>query len=186
MATEAADVAVPPPPAHALARAGQGQRVAFAFLGIFVVWLLLVGTLDPSEVAVGLAVAAVTTWLSRPYLGVLEGLRLRAALPWHVLRFLGAFLVALVRANLDVARRVLAPSLPIRPGLVEVETSLESPLARLLLANSITLTPGTLAVDVTGNRLLVHWIDVPPGLDVAGATRAIAEGFERHLKEILA
>jgi multicomponent Na+:H+ antiporter subunit E len=64
---------------------------------------------------------------------------------------------------------------------VEVRTGLESSLGRLLLANSITLTPGTLTVNVRDDRILVHWIDCPPGSDIESATRAIAESFERHM-----
>jgi multicomponent Na+:H+ antiporter subunit E len=95
------------------------------------------------------------------------------------------FFVALTVANFDVARRVLAPSLPIRPAVVEVHTELRSALGRMLLANSITLTPGTLTIDVHGDRLLVHWIDCAPGTDLAAATAAIAAGFERHIKGFL-
>jgi multicomponent Na+:H+ antiporter subunit E len=95
------------------------------------------------------------------------------------------FFRALVVANFDVARRVVSPSLPIRPAVVEVRTGLRSALGRMLLANSITLTPGTLTIDVEGDRLLVHWIDCPPGTDLAQATNAIAAGFERHIKGFL-
>jgi multicomponent Na+:H+ antiporter subunit E len=55
----------------------------------------------------------------------------------------------------------------------------------LLLANSITLTPGTLSVDVQGGRILVHWVDCAPGDDLAAATREIAESFERHIRGFL-
>ncbi len=70
-------------------------------------------------------------------------------------------------------------------SLVRVQTGLHSSLGRLLLANSITLTPGTLVVDVNDDRLFVHWIDCPPGTDLAEATRVIASDFERDLKGFL-
>ncbi|MEK8019066.1 MAG: Na+/H+ antiporter subunit E, partial [Candidatus Parabeggiatoa sp.] len=60
-----------------------------------------------------------------------------------------------------------------------------SSLGKLMLANSITLTPGTLTVDVVENRLQVHWVDSTPGEDLESATRAIADSFERHLREFL-
>ena len=50
--------------------------------------------------------------------------------------------------------------------MVRITTSLRSDLGRLVLANSITLTPGTLSVDIDGETLLVHWIDCPPGTDI--------------------
>ena len=56
---------------------------------------------------------------------------------------------------------------------------------RLFLANSITLTPGTLSIDIVGDRILVHWIDCPPGTDLVRATKAISESFERHISGFL-
>ena len=67
----------------------------------------------------------------------------------------------------------------------QLETRLQSPLGKLLLANSITLTPGTLSVDVQDARILVHWVDCPPGADLSRATRTIAESFERHISGFL-
>jgi multicomponent Na+:H+ antiporter subunit E len=161
------------------------RRFLVAVLPTFGLYLLLVGTLDPAEALLGAIVAVLTVWVAWPHLALLDGVRLRPLLPWYVLRYLGSFLWALFQSNIDMARRVIAPSLPIRPALVEVHTALRSPLGKLLLANSITLTPGTLTVDVRGDRLLIHWIDVTPGADLDAATRHIAAGFERHLKEFL-
>jgi multicomponent Na+:H+ antiporter subunit E len=154
----------------------------FLFFLLFALWLLLTGSLDPEELIAGLSVALVVTLISRPHLGIFNGLRLTPAAIPAFFSYLGLFFVALVRANIDVARRVLSPSLPLRPALVEVKTELQSPLGRLILANSVTLTPGTLSVDVRGDRLLIHWIDVPPDIDIDGATREITSKFERSLK----
>ena len=86
--------------------------------------------------------------------------------------------------DLDVAVRVLKPSLPIRPGIVEVKTGMQSQLGKLLLSNSITLTPGTLTLDVQGDRMFIHWIDVK-GDDIDSSTAAIVSVFERTLKEVV-
>jgi len=174
-------------PAEAGPGIGLGVRVRrfwLAACGTYLIWLLLVGTLAPDELLTGVPVALVTVLVSGPYLGLLDGVKLGPAFPWHAARFLGGFLVALVFANVDMARRVLSPALPIRPGIVEVRTGLRSPLGRLLLANAITLTPGTLSVDLHEDLLTVHWVDVPPGVDVAEATGLIAAGFERDLREM--
>lgn len=158
------------------------QHYILAFVLALGAWMLLAGTLSGQELILGALVALVVTALSGSHLGVLTGIRFTLAAPLHVVLFLGAFLKALVLANLDLARRVLTPSLPIRPDLVEIETGLESALGRLLLTSAITLTPGTLSVDVKGQRILVHWVYCPPGLDMQARTRAIAGAFERHLK----
>jgi multicomponent Na+:H+ antiporter subunit E len=154
----------------------------FLFFLVFVLWLLLVGSLDPAEWITGLLVALIVTLASRPHLTILSGLILSPSSVVPFIKYLGVFFVALVRANIDMARRVLTPSLPLRPAVVEVETKLSSPLGRLILANSITLTPGTLTVDVQDEVLLVHWVDCPPGSDMAATTHAITSQFEKHLK----
>jgi multicomponent Na+:H+ antiporter subunit E len=160
----------------------QTKRLLTATVLLLLTWLLLAGSLHWQELLAGILVASTIAYLSRHKLGLLDDLVLTPALPWHLLHYLGVFLRALVEANIDMARRVLSPSLPIRPALVEVHTELQSPLGRLLLANSITLTPGTLSVDVDDDRLRVHWIDAGPGEDLATATRMIVERFEKPLR----
>ena len=163
----------------------QLQQLAFAFIFAFAFWLLLVGSLDPQELVAGLLVATAVTVLTLGRRPVLGGIRLTWGAPLAVLSYLVALLIALVKANLDMARRVLTPALPLRPVMVRINTSLRSDLGRLVLANSITLTPGTLSVDVDGDALLVHWVDCPPDADMAAATQLIAGGFERHLRGFL-
>jgi multicomponent Na+:H+ antiporter subunit E len=92
-------------------------------------------------------------------------------------------MVDLIKSNFDVARRVLTPALPIKPGIVEVKTKLKSKFARMLLANSITLTPGTLTVDVKDDSFFIHWIDVK-NEDVEAASKEIVEKFEKYLEVI--
>ena len=66
-----------------------------------------------------------------------------------------------------------------------MHTGLTSDLGRMLLANSITLTPGTLTVEADGDRMLIHWIDCPADCDLESATRAIAAGFEQRISGFL-
>jgi len=89
----------------------------------------------------------------------------------------------IIKANIDVALRVLNPALPIKPGIVEIKTSLKSDAAKVALANSITLTPGTLTLDIIGDKLFIHWINVTAE-DPQKAAAVIAGRFERYLKKI--
>ncbi len=91
--------------------------------------------------------------------------------------------ISIVKSNFDVARRVIQPKIPINPGIVKVKTKLKSPIGRMILANSITLTPGTLSVDVKGDHYYIHWIDVSD-IDEQGATQKIVAGFEKYLEVI--
>lgn len=80
-------------------------------------------------------------------------------------------------------RYVYSPRIAIKPGVVEVKTRLKSPIGRLALANSIALTPGSLVLDFDGDKLYVHWLDVPTH-DPEEARRRIAGPFEDHLEKV--
>ncbi len=101
----------------------------------------------------------------------------------YSIAYIGYLFVAIVKSNLDVARRVVQPKIPINPGIVVVKTRLKSPIGRMILANSITLTPGTLSVDVKGDYYYIHWIDVT-AMEEEGATEKIVAGFEKYLEVI--
>ncbi len=162
-----------------------GARFLWATLLIYPLWLLMVGSFDPAEMLVGVLVALLTAGLSQKHLHVLDDFKWHPLMPLYLLIYFGIFLWALLRANLDVAGRVLSPRLPINPAIVEVETQLQSDLAKLFLANSITLTPGTLTIDVIDQRLQVHWIDSAAGQDMQHATASIAAQFEYHLSKFM-
>jgi len=101
-----------------------------------------------------------------------------------LIAYVPVFTWALIVANFDVAYRVIHPAMPIRPGIVKVKTNLKSREGRTMLANSITLTPGTMTVDLTDDGYLyIHWINVKHE-DVEGATRDIVERFERIIGRI--
>lgn len=149
---------------------------------LFGLWLLLAGTAR-DELLAGLAVATLVSLVFLPRLDVLAELRFtpRALLTLPV--YLGVFLVALVKSTADVARRVVSPSLPINPGIVKVKTRLKSRLGRIVLANSITLTPGTMTVETDGEDLYIHWIDIQAE-NIEEATKSIVGGFEKYLEVI--
>ena len=103
---------------------------------------------------------------------------------WALL-YVPVFMWHMLIANLDVAFRVLHPKCPVNPGIVKVNTGLKTDVAKAFLANSITLTPGTMTVDVDDDVLYVHWIDVADGgEDIETNTKAIAAKFEKYLRRI--
>ena len=85
-------------------------------------------------------------------------------MPVYILGYIIDFIAALIVANLGLARRVPTPSLPTWPEVVKIEIGLQSDLGRLLVANTIARTPGTLSVDYDDNRLSLHRVYSPPGL----------------------
>jgi multicomponent Na+:H+ antiporter subunit E len=90
-----------------------------------------------------------------------------------------------IRANIDVAYRVLHPSMPIRPGIVRVSTTMRTASARTLLANCITLTPGTLTMDLSEDgTFYIHWINIPT-VDREAAAKRLVERLEWFIRKIL-
>jgi multicomponent Na+:H+ antiporter subunit E len=98
--------------------------------------------------------------------------------------YVPVFFYYVLKANLDVVYRALHPKMPINPGIVKIKTVLKSDSGITALANSITLTPGTLTVDLTDDGYLyVHWINVKSD-DIEAATEYIARRFEWFLQKI--
>ena len=122
---------------------------------LFIVWLGLTNSLQIQELLAGLALSAAIVWLAIPAGGEQKTWSLLG-----LLAYLPVFLKNLVLSNIDVAGRVLNPRLPINPGIVKVRTRLTAPYQRLILANSITLTPGTITLEMDGEDMYIHWIDV--------------------------
>lgn len=142
-----------------------------------VIWLFVRGVpLDPTrlleEALIGLGVGVfVAGLLRRFYSGPAIELSLRTV-PYVVLYVL-AFLKEVLVANVAVARLVLSPSMPIRPAVVEVPLRVETDGAITTIANSITLTPGTLTMDydADANSLYVHSIATADPADILGPIR---------------
>jgi len=95
--------------------------------------------------------------------------------------FIGPFFLALAKANIDVAYRVITGK--INPGIVKISPGLKTDLGITLLADSITLTPGTLSVDIDekNNDLYVHWINVT---SLKPTTHHICANFPQWIRRI--
>jgi len=153
-------------------------------LGICVmVWLALTLSLEAQELVVGAVVCmALSLVLHTQYMRLgLPPLTLKRLVVSAV--YLVVLLWEVIKANFDVAYRVVHPRMPIKPGVVVIRTELRSDIAKMILANSITLTPGTFTLDVIGDRLLIHWINVKAE-SVEDATELIGRRFEKYLRVI--
>ncbi len=158
-------------------------RFILNWIFLFLVWLMFTSTLFWQEVIIGAAVSMLLSLLSiRLFTCCTLSILNPVKIFWMIWYFF-VFLKALIIANFDVARRVISPSLPINPGIVKFKTKLKTNYSKMVLANSITLTPGTLSVDVVGDTFYIHWIDVET-TDPEEAFKAIAEPFEKVLLKI--
>ncbi len=162
------------------------KKKVILFSVAFLVWCLLNWPPDWQHLVIGIVVSVFSAFIAgdlfinRPYV-FKHPLRY-----WYFLTmYLPCFIWECLKANIDVAFRVLHPSLPIKPGIVKIKTSLKTDTALTFLANSITLTPGTLTVDIDKDKgiLYVHWINVKDK-DINKATQIIAGHFEKILGKI--
>ncbi len=158
-------------------------KILFTAVIYFVVWILLTASLKIEEIFVGIIVSlGIALFTFENFTS--KGLRYFSPKRLlYIIRYIPFFLWEVIKANFDVAYRVIHPKMPIKPGIVEVKTSLKTDTGKFLLANSITLTPGTLTIDVVGDRLFIHWIYVKTK-DIEKATKMIPAHFEWALKEI--
>ncbi len=149
----------------------------------FIVWILLNNSLHTDIIIFGLIISTIIAVLFGSNNSFFAELKLTPASFTNILILIIVFIKELIKANLDVAKRVVSPSLPINPGIVKVKTKLKSRTGRLLLANLITLTPGTLSLDIKDEFLYIHWINVTSD-DIDMATKEIVENFEKRLEVI--
>jgi multicomponent Na+:H+ antiporter subunit E len=143
-------------------------------------WAALVGQFDLPNIAFGFGLGYVMLWLARYRLGN-PGYFTKAGV---IIRFTWYFIVELVKANWHVFTHVLGITRhPMSPGIVAIPLDLKSDAEIAMLANLITLTPGTLSLDVSADRktLFVHAIEVGDPEQFKADTKA---GFEKAVREV--
>ncbi len=164
-------------------KVGKLNKYVFTVAVMFISWVMLTSTFRPDELITGLIVSLLVALGSFEYLtehGLGHFSPKRIA---YLILYGPYYLWQIILANFDVAYRVIAPSMPIKPGFVAIKTDLKTDSGKLALANSITMTPGTLTIDAKDDVLLIHWIYVKDKT-LEGATKEIGGPFEKYLKEI--
>ena len=135
-------------------------------LVLFGVWLLLSGIFETLLIAFGVGSCLLVIFIARR-MDVIDREGHPIHLAWRVVLYWFWLGWEIVKANLDVARRVIDPKLPIHPVLIRLKTSQKSELGQVIYANSITLTPGTVSVDVEGTTIVVHALSDKASRDLA-------------------
>lgn len=145
-----------------------GKRVLSfisTFIFCYIIWITFTLTFATEELIGGLAASFVASLIACRFfvhddpLYIFNFKRL-----FYMIAYIPIFIRELIKANIDVAKRSFNPKLPINPGIVKVPTDMKSEYGLAMLCNSITLTPGTISMDVTEendkNYIYIHWIDV--------------------------
>ena len=143
----------------------------------FALWVIFNGRITLEIIVAG----ALISLLLDVFVKKIFRLNLTAATLWKFMKlfpdavfYVIVLLIEIVRANFAITRLVIAPDIQVEPCLVKFNTPLKTNAARAALANSITLTPGTITVSLEGNELLVHALN-----------RDIADGLEGSIFERL-
>lgn len=141
------------------------------YLLFFCVWLILNGRVTLEICVIGMLISAALFYFICKYMDYsLRKERLLFLLIPLFIRYFWVLVQEIVRANVCVLKIILSPELQPEPAFIYFETDLKSGLSKVLLANSITLTPGTITVSVENNQYCVHCLD-----------RELAEGMEESI-----
>lgn len=130
-------------------------------IALFALWLVLSNSYHPVHLALGVITAITVVWLgtkNAPQSRRFGSLSALLYMPWLFMQVL--------KSGLHVSRLILHPALPIKPELVPYETKLSSDGELVVLGNSITLTPGTITVEIEPRKLIVHAIDAEAKQDL--------------------
>lgn len=138
------------------------------FCILFAVWLILNGKITVEICIFGVCISATLLFFMCRFMdySIKSEMFLFLLIPWFA-RYAWVLVKEIVKANVEVLKIILSPELQPEPAIVYFDTELKTGAAKVLLANSITLTPGTITVSVEENRFCVHCLD-----------RELAEGLE--------
>ncbi|MCD4770460.1 MAG: Na+/H+ antiporter subunit E [Bacteroidales bacterium] len=148
---------------------------------LMAVWLILNQSADIECLAIGAVSSLLLAFMFCRGCTVFNDINLTPKACVYSFMFLAVFMFELVKSNFDIARRVLSPSLPINPGIIKAKTNLKSRMARLILANSITLTPGTFTIDIIDDTLYIHCVHIDDA-DSEKFGKEIIRKFEKYLE----
>jgi multicomponent Na+:H+ antiporter subunit E len=160
------------------------MRYVALFILSMIFWVMLTFEFTISDLIVGVVASLITSLIFTKFFVKNVYKLIQPHRYFWFLVYLVVFVWECIKANIDVAYRVLHPAMPIRPGIVKVKTTLKSDMAKMLLANSITMTPGTISVDLIGDYLYIHWIYISSD-DPEVYTGIITGAFEKYIKRII-
>ncbi|MBU1077029.1 MAG: Na+/H+ antiporter subunit E [Spirochaetes bacterium] len=159
------------------------MRYIVFFLICMVVWVAFTFNLSLQYISIGAVFSLITTiFFGKNFVPGWKKFLNPVRYFWAII-YIPIFLWECIKANFDVAYRVIHPRLLINPGIVKVKTKIKTDIGKVILANSITMTPGTLTIDLIGDTLYIHWIYIS-SKNPAIYSEKIAGRFEKYIKRI--
>lgn len=153
------------------------------FIICMLIWLALTVNLQPQNLITGGVVSLITSLIFGRYLTINVFKIINPVRFFWLIIYILFFIWECIKANFDVAYRVIHPMMPIRPGIVKVKMNIKSEFGRTILANSITMTPGTISLDIIDDDLFIHWINVSRS-DPETYSNKLSGKFEKLLIKI--
>jgi multicomponent Na+:H+ antiporter subunit E len=147
---------------------------------IFLFWLAISASVAPPDLAIGAVLSLLLGWGSARFLWAGQGPRISPARLRTLSRYVLWLGGQVILSAVHVARLVIDPRMPISPRLIVRRTGLRRQASRMAFAHSVTLTPGTLTVDVTDATFVIHCLDAQSAAAILSGEleRRIAEAFE--------
>jgi len=161
------------------------RRFIVLFIILLILYLVISGSILPIDLLLGTIISIIISALLSKYVIKNDEKLSISRLAVLIKYFFHYLFIIEVKAHLDVMKRILSPSVPIKPGIVEVPYDLISDYSATLTANSITNTPGTVVVSIDhkNKKFYIHWIDVKT-VDPMECRRHISETYEKYAKRI--
>lgn len=151
------------------------MRVTVVAIVLFLFWVALSGQFDWVHLSLGVLSSLLVAYFSTDLVLPSRNLPQVAARTVRLFRYLPWLLYKTAVANLDVAYRTLHPGMPIDPSVFRFLSAIESDFGHATLANSITLTPGTVTIDVDNDGYLVHALTQGTEADLVEMSRRVRE-----------
>ena len=144
------------------------MRLLFWSILLFVLWMILTSNFQMANILVGMAVSFSIALL---YVKLFTHKNFEFINPVWLIVYLYVLLKNLIISNIQISKIILKSDMKLSPAIIAVKTNLESDWKKLLLANSVTLTPGTLTLEIKDNTLFIHVIDYSEGLNKENITK---------------
>jgi len=132
------------------------MRLLFWTTLLFTMWLILTANLQIANIFIGLGVSFSIALL---YLKMFQHTPFKIMNPYWLVIYILILIKNLIISNIGIAIRIFSRDMKLKPAIIAVKTELDSDWKKLLLANSITLTPGTLTLDIVDDTLYIHTIE---------------------------
>ena len=130
------------------------------YIIFFLIWVIFNGQLTLEIAAFGLVIAGIMYWFTCKFLGYSPKTDLKMGKKlFQILHYVFVLIKEIIKANFETIRLICSAGRVVEPVLVEFEVHFKTDTSRFLLANSITLTPGTITVAVEGDKFIVHCLD---------------------------